>query len=63
MDTYFATCFDPSGSSSGKYQILHKTDKKVIKIVKVQDVDGIQLAEDREKWLAVVNAVINLWFP
>jgi hypothetical protein len=63
MDTYSPTCFDPSGSSSGNYQIVPKTNKKALKIVEVQDVDGIQLAEDREKWLAIVNTVINVWFP
>jgi len=25
--------------------------------------DCISLAQDRERWRAVVNAVMNLWFP
>jgi hypothetical protein len=27
------------------------------------DVDWIDLAEDRDRWLALVNAVVNLRFP
>jgi hypothetical protein len=27
------------------------------------EVDSIDLAEDREKWRALVNAVMNLWVP
>jgi hypothetical protein len=26
-------------------------------------IDWINVAEDRDKWRAFVNAVMNLWFP
>ena len=25
--------------------------------------DWVELAEDRDRWQTVVNAVMNLWFP
>jgi hypothetical protein len=28
-----------------------------------EDMDWIDLAQDRDRWLAVVNAVMNLWIP
>jgi hypothetical protein len=32
-------------------------------ILMKQTVDWIQLAQDRVKWWALVNTVINLWVP
>jgi len=27
------------------------------------DMDWIDLAQDRDRWWAIVNALLNLWFP
>jgi hypothetical protein len=27
------------------------------------DMDWIDMAQDRDRWLALVNAVMNLWVP
>jgi hypothetical protein len=26
-------------------------------------IDGIELVEDRDRWRAIVNAIMNLWAP
>jgi hypothetical protein len=31
--------------------------------VEWSDVDWIGLAQDRNRWRALVNSVLNLWFP
>jgi hypothetical protein len=27
------------------------------------DIDWVDLAQDRDRWLALVNTVMNLWVP
>jgi hypothetical protein len=34
-----------------------------LKVCRVEDVDWIHLAEDRDQWHVVVNTVMNLWIP
>jgi hypothetical protein len=34
-----------------------------LKEIGLEDVDWIHLAQDRIQWQAVVNTVINSWFP
>jgi hypothetical protein len=31
--------------------------------VRCEGIDWIELAQDRERWRAIVNAVMNLWVP
>ena len=37
--------------------------KMDIREVVCRDMDWIELAQDRDRWLALVNAVMNLWVP
>jgi ActR/RegA family two-component response regulator len=37
--------------------------KMDLKVIDGEGVDWIDLAEDRSKWRAVVNTVMNLWVP
>jgi hypothetical protein len=37
--------------------------KMDLKEVGCEVIDWIKLAQDREKWRALVNAVMNLWIP
>jgi hypothetical protein len=34
-----------------------------MKLQEVGGVDWIELAQDKDRWLALVNAVMNLWIP
>ena len=42
-------------------------DKRIIKMdlqeVGGGDMEWIDLAQDRDRWRALVNVVMNLWFP
>ena len=40
----------------------HRWDEK-LKEVRLEGMDWIYLAQDRDRWRAVVNAVMNLRFP
>ena len=40
----------------------HRWDEK-LKKVRLEGMDWIYLAQDRDRWRAVVNAVMNLRFP
>ena len=37
--------------------------KMVLQVVGCGDVDWIDLAQDRDSWQALVNAVMSLWVP
>jgi len=37
--------------------------KMGVKEVEYGGMDWIELAQDRERWRALVNAVMNLWIP
>jgi ribosome biogenesis protein Nip4 len=37
--------------------------KRDIREIGFGDVDWIHWAQDRERWRALVNTVMNLWFP
>jgi hypothetical protein len=50
----------PVGRPRRRWMDNIKTDLLVIGL---SVVDWIGLAQDRYRWRALVNAVINLWFP
>jgi hypothetical protein len=48
-------CEDPAGNGRIILKWIFKTWKG--------GMDWIELAEDRDRWRAVVNALMNLWVP
>ena len=50
----------PLGRPRRKWEDKIKTD---LKEVGCWDVDWIDLAQDRDKWRALVNAGMNFWLP
>jgi len=37
--------------------------KMDLQVVGCEDMDWIDLAQDRDRWWALVNAVMNIWIP
>jgi hypothetical protein len=57
-----------SSPESASYSFLFQipvpfVSLKVIQLVGCEDMTWINLAQDGDRWRAVVNAVTNLWFP
>ena len=50
----------PHGRPRGKFEGNTELD---IREVQWRGKDWIDLAQDRDRWRAVVNAVMNLWVP
>ena len=50
----------PLGRPRGRWEDNIKMD---LQEVKCRGMDWIELAQDRDKWRALVNAVMNLWVP
>jgi hypothetical protein len=45
-----------------RYRLVDNIKMGLVEIL-YGGVDWIVVAQDREKWRALVNAVMNLWFP
>ena len=50
----------PLGRPRGRWKDNIKMD---LQDVGRRGMDWIELAQDRDRWRAVINAVMNLWFP
>jgi hypothetical protein len=50
----------PLGRPRHRWEDIIKVD---LQEVGCQGTDWIDLAQDRDRWRALVNAVINLWVP
>jgi len=50
----------PPGRPRRRRENIIKMD---LQEVECGDMDWIELAQDRDRWSAVVNVLMNLWFP